>query len=107
MKSWIQTVMLCAVVVLGFTAVGAGGGEQLIPEMGYVPDSETAIRIAEAVWIPIYGDKIIAKEKPFKATLHGETWTVTGSLPDGHVGGTAIAEISRRDGRILRVIHEQ
>jgi hypothetical protein len=107
MKLWIQTIMLCAVVFLGVAAVDAGGEEHAIPERGYVPDSETAIRIAEAVWIPIYGDKLIAGEKPFKASLEGETWTVTGSLADGHVGGTAIAEISRRDGRILRVTHEQ
>lgn len=24
----------------------------------YVPNQETAIKIAEAVWVPIYGDKI-------------------------------------------------
>jgi hypothetical protein len=76
-------------------------------------DSQTAIRIAEAVWIPIYGEKMIADEKPFHATLNGDGWTVEGSFPGtgshpGKVGGgTAIAQISKRDGRILKVIHEQ
>ena len=92
-----------------FLAVAAIGAERRvwIPKGGFVLDSQTAIRIAEAVWIPIYGEKKISGEKPFKAELRGETWFVTGSLPAGAVGGTAIAEIAKLDGRILRVIHEQ
>ena len=79
-----------------------------IPPNGFVPDAATAGRIAEAVWIPIYGEEHIATEKPFKATLNGDVWTVTGKdLPPGTGGGVALAEISKRDGRILRVIHGQ
>jgi hypothetical protein len=38
--------------------------------------------------------------------LVGDTWIVEGSLPSSHqLGGTAVAEISRTDGRILRVSH--
>ena len=62
----------------------------------------------EAVWIPIWGEKSVAAEKPFKATLKGDVWTVTGKdLPSGAGGGVALADISKRDGRILRVIHGQ
>jgi hypothetical protein len=78
-----------------------------IPAKEFVPDSQTAIRIAEAVWIPIYGEEQIYRERPFRAVLRGDTWVVSGTLPPGYVGGTAIAEISKRDGRILRVIHEE
>ena len=74
---------------------------------GFVPDNQTAIRIAEAAWIPVYGEEHIANEKPFVAELWGETWHVRGTLPKGAVGGTAIAEIAKLDGRILRVVHEQ
>jgi hypothetical protein len=77
------------------------------PEEGYVPDEETAIAIAVAVWNPIYGKKQIESEKPYHASLKNGVWTVTGSLPEGSDGGTAIAEISKDNGRILRVIHEQ
>jgi hypothetical protein len=100
--------IVLAAVVLLFAGVAVGGEKNAwIPKDGFVPDSETAVRIAEAVWIPIYGEKRIAKEKPFKAQLRGETWFVKGTLPPGAVGGTAIAEISKLDGRILRVVHEQ
>jgi len=78
------------------------------PSNGFVPDAATAARIAEAVWIPIYGPVRIEAEKPFKVSLRDDVWTVTGKdLPPSTVGGVAEAEISKIDGRILRVIHGQ
>ncbi|PYK35505.1 MAG: hypothetical protein DME54_04580 [Verrucomicrobia bacterium] len=72
---------------------------------GYAPDSATAIKIALAVWEPIYGAAVIAGEKPYHATLRDGVWTVTGSLPGRMKGGVAIAEIPKQDGRILLVSH--
>ena len=76
-----------------------------MPPNGYVPDAKTAIRIAVAVWSPIYGEAKIQKEKPFHASLAKGIWTVEGSLPKGSVGGVAEADISKQDGRILRISH--
>ncbi len=76
-----------------------------VPKAGFVPDQATAIRIAEAVWIPIYGEVQIASEKPFVAELKGDVWVVTGTLQADVDGGVAIAEIAKRDGRIIRVSH--
>lgn len=39
------------------------------PKEGYVPDKETAIAIAVAVWKPIYGEEIINSKKPYRACL--------------------------------------
>jgi hypothetical protein len=75
------------------------------PKEGFVPDERTAIAIAVAVWTPIYGEKQIADEKPYRAALKDGVWTVEGSLPKGALGGVAIAEISKADGRIIAVIH--
>ena len=81
-----------------------------------VPDKETAIKIAEAVLIPVYGEQQIASERPFKARLKGDVWTVEGTLhcPDGNGGvttncdgGTAVVKISKIDGRIIFMIHYQ
>jgi hypothetical protein len=74
---------------------------------GYVPDEQTAIAIAVAVWTPIYGKDKIEGEKPYKAQLKNGVWTVTGSLPEGFDGGVAEADIAKDDGCILRVIHGQ
>ena len=75
------------------------------PKAGYVPDAKTAIRIAVAVWEPIYGEEQIAKQKPYKAALTNGIWTVEGSMPELMVGGVAVAEIAKDDARIIRVSH--
>ena len=95
---------------LGITSLTLGAfvvlAEQSFkPKDGFVPTEETATRIAEAVWLPIYGKETIEQEKPFQAKLSNGVWTVTGTLPEGHLGGVALAEISKENGAILRVIH--
>jgi hypothetical protein len=75
------------------------------PGEGLVPDAQTAVAIAVAVWSPIYGATQIQGEKPFVATLREGIWHVSGSPPAGWVGGGAEAEIAQKDGQILRVSH--
>src|SRR6266516_1366874 len=90
---------------------GAVQGQQpapkgYVPPKGFVPDSATAVRIAVAVWIPIYGERQIMSEQPFVAKLKAGVWTVTGTLPRPYnQGGVAKAKIAKRDGRILFVLH--
>jgi hypothetical protein len=95
-----------ALLVFGVAFVGATESKHTyMPPAGCVPDAATAIKIAVAVWEPIYGREHIAQKKPFHATLHDGIWSVRGSLPNGWLGGVPEAEISKRDGRILRVNH--
>jgi hypothetical protein len=77
------------------------------PRQGYVPDEQTAIKIAEAVWLPIYGEDVLKDERPFRAYLKDGVWIVSGTLPTGALGGTAEARISKSTGCILRIIHYQ
>lgn len=86
----------------------------------YVPNDSTAIKIAEAVWYPTYG-KSVDSSRPFKAFLQGDTlWIVTGTAPMSNkeiVGGDTIfhfihrgvpyIEISKSDGKILKVSHSK
>ena len=69
-----------------------------------VPDQETAIKIAEAIWVPIYGDDVL-NEKPYVAKLVGNVWVVRGSLPPQFLGGTAYIEIRKSDCTVLNVTH--
>ncbi len=85
----------------------SSGQSNYKPKNGYVPNKQTAIAIAVAVWIPIYGRATIESEKPYQATLKNGVWSVTGSLPEGYVGGVAEASISKDRGCILRVIHSK
>ena len=77
----------------------------------YVPDAVTAVKIAEAVLIPVYGEQKIVSERPFTAKLDGDVWTVDGTLycGDGKIGtcfgGAARVKLSKKDARILFMIH--
>ena len=99
----------CAVLL-----VAAAQAQSFTPKGGFVPDSITAVKIAEAVLIPVYGKELVESERPFTAKLENGVWTVRGTLhcPNGKggqtmvcVGGTAEVKLSKGDGRILEMIH--
>ena len=76
---------------------------------GYVPDAATAIKIAKAVLTPVYGEKTVVAERPFKAQLNDGVWTVNGTLhcPNGDkmcFGGGAEVKLAKDDARILSMI---
>jgi len=76
-----------------------------VPKDGYVPDEITAMLIARAVLIKIYGQQKIDREQPFRAELKDGVWTVKGSLPEDTAGGVAIIKLSKSDGCVLYVQH--
>ena len=89
-------------------------GQGYRPKEGYVPDAATAVRMAEAVLAPVYGEKQIESEGPFTAKLKDDAWTISGTLccPDGKgdittrcAGGVAVVEISKTDARVITMIH--
>lgn len=101
-RTWLFLASLC---LAALAASVFAEEHSYVPSRGFVPDAQTAIRIAVAVWSPIYGEKKIQSKRPFKAKLSKGIWTVEGSLPPHWRGGVPIAEISKQDGRILRVSH--
>src|SRR6266567_8600045 len=95
-----RAVVLFLVVVLFASIAIAGQAKHA------VRDGAQAIKIAVAAWEPIYGAAYIADEKPYHASLHSGVWTVTGSLPKGfNKGGVAVAAISEKDGKVIRISH--
>ena len=101
------TIIMLSIGMISSIAIFAQDEEKhnYMPENGYVPDEETAVKIAVAVWIPIYGKEQIESEKPYNAELKENIWHVSGSLPEGWLGGVAIAEIDKKTGKILRISH--
>src|SRR5215469_10540523 len=83
---------LALFLIVAFTISQGGTAQQKTrenwPARGYVPDAATAVKIAEAVLIPVYGEEKIVSERPFKAKLDGDVWTVEGTLycGDGKIG---------------------
>jgi len=72
----------------------------VLPGGGIVPDADTAKRIAESVWIPMYGEEKIASQRPLNAVLKFNVWIVSGS-PESDAA--LFAFILQKDGRILSV----
>lgn len=94
-------------VVFLFELYGSLGFSQThsyVPKNGFIPDEKTAITVAEAVLVEIYGENQIKGEQPFSAKLEGEVWIVTGSIHTPN-GGAAEIRISKKDGCILHVTH--
>src|SRR2546421_10835318 len=65
---------------------------------GLVPDERTAIAIAEAVLIPIYGEAVIHDQRPYAVKLVDKQWAITGSLagnssPTKTVAGKSITSV--------------
>jgi hypothetical protein len=70
----------------------------VMPKGGVVPDAETAMRIAEAVWIPQYGKETVEAQKPFQVERRLTMWIVTGSAPSEKA---LFAFIVSEDGRVV------
>src|SRR3989338_4626252 len=48
-----------------------------------VRDKDTAIAIAKAIWIPVYGERTVHECHAFDAVLTDGVWTVTGQFKAG------------------------
>ena len=97
-------------LLVSFVAHSQVSPASVKPRDGFVPDEKTAIKIAEAVLAPVYGEKQIASERPFKARLEKGVWTVDGTLncgapPSECDVGTAVVKISKASGEILFMTH--
>ena len=111
--SLVTILLMTTLVAPGYVCAGTGSDELketastpgFLPKDGMVPNAQTAIAIAIAVWNPVYGEKEIASEKPYQAELKNDRWTITGSVPRGRVGGVATAVIAKRDGRVIKIYH--
>ena len=96
--------MAATVLLLGVLAVAAD--KPKLPPLGVVPDEPTAVKIAEAMFLPVFGAEEVARWRPYRAQLEKNgVWTVYGTLPSGVRGGTPMLKIRKRDGRVLEVWH--
>jgi hypothetical protein len=97
-----KKIFLFSVLLLSLSILTSMNKE--VDNKSLVPDEITAIKIAEAIWLPIYGEKIYDK-RPFVAKLKdGKVWEVTGTLNTQKGGGPYI-EIRKSDCKILNVTH--
>jgi len=104
MKRFYGGALILLLCLSACVAAQPDGQSRAKSRKNYVPDEQTAIKIAEAVLIPIYGSQKVAAERPFHAHLNGNIWTIEGTLHSDN-GGVAMVRMERSDGRILSVVH--
>lgn len=75
------------------------------PRDGFVPNKDTAVAIAYAVALPVYGIEELNREKPFRAELKGGQWIVLGTLHKNTSGGTLVVQIDQASGAITYLGH--
>lgn len=101
-----STGFVIAVTALVLSMVAFAATRPNLPVSGVVPDEQTAVNIAHAIFQPVFGITEVEKWQPYHAQLDRRGfWTVYGTLPRGTKGGTPMLKISRRDGRVLEVWH--
>jgi hypothetical protein len=76
-----------------------------LPAAGVIPDEATAIKVAEAVLVPIFGEDHLNRERPLHGRLDNGIWTVYGTLPKRTIGGTMLVRMKRKDGQIIEILH--
>jgi hypothetical protein len=95
-----------ATLILLICLSALGASERKMPLQGIVPDEPTAVKIAEAVFPPVFGVDEVAKWEPYHAQLDKNgVWTVYGTLPRGWKGGTPMLRMRKHDGQVLEVWH--
>lgn len=114
-KDWLEVqVSKLDAHVIRVAAGMANPGPDQSPKEGYVPDFATAIKIGEAVLVPVYGEGQIKSEMPITASLKDQSWIVSGTLncrdskgrkTDSCDGGVAYVQISKADARIITMSH--
>ena len=73
---------------------------------GIIKDAFTAKRMALAILESFYGKKQIQSEEPITVSLiDNKYWYVSGTLPEGYLGGVAEILIAKEDGRIFYLAH--
>ena len=101
-----RTFLSDAVIVLLLCFSSVAGSKPKLPPQGVVPDEQTAVKIAEAVFRPIFGTEEVSKWQPYHAQLDKNgAWTVYGTLPRGSRGGTPMLKIKKQDGSVIEVWH--
>lgn len=75
------------------------------PEVKKLTKLEDLVNVAEKVLFPIYGEESIKGEQPYRIKKYKEKWIITGSLPEGSVGGVFKMVINAENSQVESVIH--
>ena len=70
-----------------------------------IPDSKTAVEIAESILFPIYGKDNIIKQRPYDVNFTDGYYIINGTFQKSEIGGTFIIIINSKDGKVIKLTH--
>lgn len=70
-----------------------------------VPDESTAEVLAEAILFKVYGEDVIADERPYEIHLVDGYWVIRGTLSTGTDGGTFEIIINSMNAQVVKINH--
>jgi len=70
-----------------------------------IRDSVTAVSVVEPILFGIYGKEIILRQKPYSIFHIDNYWVISGSLPNGSLGGVFLIIIDEKDSKAIRITH--
>lgn len=77
---------------------------EILPDK-VIPDSQTAVNVAENFIFNIYGKENIIQQRPFNLNLIDDYYIIEGTLPKNTLGGTFLIIINSKDGKIIKLTH--
>jgi hypothetical protein len=102
---WARMFKLALLTLAIVTAISGGAVAQSVaPTRDVVPDSKTAVAAGGAFLLAYFHGKYRPESPGYDAGLTGDVWTVWERLPCTNcIGGGPTLEMSKRDGRVLRI----
>jgi hypothetical protein len=102
MKTGIILITFCSILVS--FAFAQGNQNAKTSPFAVIQDSVTAIKVAEAILLPMYGEKNFKQYLPLRAYLKEERiWVVESSNKYEFLGSTPNIELQRSDCKVLKI----
>ncbi|MBO6200749.1 MAG: hypothetical protein J6N74_03915 [Chryseobacterium sp.] len=70
-----------------------------------IPDSKSAIIVAEKILFKVYGKEEIKKQRPYNVVFQSNYWIINGTMSKTEIGGVFLIILNSKDGKILELIH--
>lgn len=98
--------MLAAALMLVGPSKGGMTNFEYDPPEGFVPDAETAEKMAEILLIRVLSEREVELQRPLRVTFKDGVWIVRGTERP-RLGGVSEMHISKRDAQIVYYKQEQ
>ena len=70
-----------------------------------IPDTRSAVNIAEKILFKVYGNEEIKKQRPYNVVFQTNYWIINGTMSKTEIGGVFLIILNSKDGKILKLIH--